>query len=199
MNPVNKTNTFIKYLLFIYLHIFLLYCINCDCSADCRIVDNNCVDLLDATPGSCTLDCKVNLLSSEPRACQSCSGTSTDEYYIINSESSCTLKSSCDTNERIIDGSKQCISQCTSPYEKQLGEYCYSSLPENTVLEDGTANTYKCQYTYTITTTEGKQKFHCYGEDAPCPDNLYYDLITSACSNTACTQKTKIEYRSNGA
>lgn len=174
-----------------FIFFYLLFCINCqtppiDCSSEFCSRDSNSNNCVDVSSGSCNQACKPNFLNSD---CIYCENSNSYEYYTINDDNTCTSKSSCGPGEKIIDGSKQCISECGDKY--QLGDYCYSDIPENAERKESSSNILKCQFRYHKTTEDNnKERIHCYSENIDCDYN-YYDSVTLLCSNESCPNKKK--------
>jgi len=178
--------------------IFLLYLIFLSKSDDCDGCIKNSNDMcVSESGGTCSPYCKPNLLNNGDTACYYCNDAGLDNtnnyYYTINGLG-CTWTSTC--SGFIIKNYDQCvIGSCGNLY--QMGDYCYKiGLLDNSIVSCDLNRDCKCKFKYHIVTdTNGKKRYHCYEENAPCDaPYIYYYSDTNICSESPCpnTQKKKI-------
>ena len=180
-------------LLFLVLHFPLIKATGDECNG----CDTNTAILCSASSGSsCNSNCRPKFTSSSI-TCYLCN-FSGQNFYKINDDGTCTPKATCDSNEKIVHGSNECVSSCDSNSYK-MGDYCYLNMPSNSDC-DTTSKICTCKYKYYIT-DDNKQEYHCLGQNDDCPNEYdYYNENTKECLSTDCTsKKKKIEYRSDGS
>ena len=142
---------------------------------------------------SCNANCRPKF-SYGSITCYLCNFAG-ENFYQITAGDQCIPKASCDTGEKIVHGSNECVSSCDSNSYK-MGDYCYHDAPPGSSCDASKECT--CQYKYYIT-NDNKQEYHCLVENEECPSRYnYYNADTNECSLTVIpSKKIKIEYRAN--
>lgn len=156
--------------IFIIINLFLpiIICDECD---DCT------------EPTTCS-KCKQSLINGDSNYYY-CNFDGSNQFYFINGQ--CYVKPTCDDNQKIVDGTNECVNSCGEYYE--LGDFCFgeSQYSENAEPISTDSKQLKCKYKYYVTQVSGKKWFNCLGAEERCPD-MYtsYNYDTGLCFIGSC-------------
>ena len=150
---------------------YLIVC-NCETGENCNETD--CLN--------CNSKVRYFYHNSSCIACNDI--TSQRPYYTLLDNGACQAKfGKIDSNELLIDGTKEIVSSCPEGYNK-LGDICYTNIDENANAEStgDEDNEYRCIYYFYRIIKNGFTFFNCLGENVTCPASYkYYNFTTKEC------------------
>ena len=172
-----------KIFIVLFLFCFLVPLIKTDGECDgCNINDN-----FECSGDSCNQNCRPKFLMGA-NTCIYCDFT-TQNYYIINDDGTCTPRENCNEYEKIVHGSNECVTNCYTNFYK-LGDYCYRNQPDNANCDDSTMIC-RCKYKYHKSETN-ERELKCLGVNEDCPSGfIFFNYDTKECgtAQTICGDK----------